>query len=940
MNRFTRSILAAVALLLVANAAMAQKVGDLGDKLGLDPAVRTGKLPNGLTYFIRRNAKPEKRLELRLAVNAGSVLERDDQQGLAHFVEHMAFNGTKNFHKHDLINFLESIGMRFGADLNAYTSFDETVYMLQLPAEDPKVIDKGMQILEDWAHNVLMEDKEIDDERGVIMEEWRLSRGAGARMRDKTFPVMFQGSSYGVRVPIGLPEVIQNFKHDVLREFYRDWYRPDLMAVIVVGDYDPDKIEAIIKKHFGSIPAAKNAPARPKVAIPDNKGTLFVAVTDPEARGSDVNVYFKHDPVSHVTVGDYRNSLIEQMAASMVNDRLNEIARSANPPFLNARAGVWEFNNAKRMMSLTVTVEDNGHLRGFEAALTELERARRHGFTQGELDRAIADLLTNYESYYNERDKTESGNYCRELVSYFLGRESAPGIAYEYAMVQKYIPKVTLDDVNRAFAPLITDENRVVTMSAPEKEGVTVPTEAQTMSVFAKVAGSQIAAYVDKTNDKPLLPKMPVAGKVVGEKTLADISVVEWTLSNGVHVVLKPTDFKNDEILMSAFSPGGLSLVSDADLVPASTAAGIVAQSGVGEFTLVDLGKALSGKDVRVSPVINELTEGFSGSSTPKDLETMMQLIYLYSTAPRRDETAFNVMKQQLTAAAKNRAADPQQVFVDSVRAALAGNSPRRRFLDQAYVDQLNLDRALAVYKDRFADMGDFTFVFVGNFVLSDMRRLCEQYLAALPSSRRQETWKDWNMSTLRGNVTREIQKGLDPKSTVVLDYNGTFEYNRENRFYINMICDILDIRLRESLREESGGVYSVSAYPNMGRIPTPTYDIFINFGCAPDRVSDMINKAMAVVEKFKKEGPNAEELGKAKEIHLRERETRLKENSFWLGALQSRYLNQEDPTTIPQEDRLVQAVTAKDLQTAAERFFTGENLLRIIQNPEPKSGM
>lgn len=940
MNRLTRSILASLALLLLATGAMAQKVGGPSDKLPLDPAIRTGKLSNGLTYFIRRNAKPEKRLELRLAVNAGSVLERDDQRGLAHFVEHMAFNGTKNFQKHELINFLESIGMRFGADLNAYTSFDETVYMLQLPAEDAKVIDKGIQILEDWAHNVLMEDKEIDAERGVIMEEWRLSRNAGSRMRDKTYPVMFHGSPYGVRIPIGLPEVIQNFRHDVLRDFYRDWYRPDLMAVIVVGDYDPVRIEEMIKRHFASIPAAKNAPVRKQFSIPDHKGTLFVAVTDPEARGSDINLFYKHDPVSHATVGDYRRALIEQIAASMLNQRLDELSRSAEPPFLGARVGVWDFNNAKRFFNLNVSVEDNGHLRGLEAALTEVERARRHGFTQGELDRAIADMMKSYESYYNERDKNESGNYCRELVSYFLGRESAPGVAYEYALVQTYVPKVTLNDVNGAFAGLLSDENRVVTMSAPEKEGVSIPTEAQTMSAFSKVAGSQITAYVDKTNDKPLLSTLPVAGRVVSEKTIADISVVEWTLSNGVRVVLKPTDFKNDEILMTAFSPGGLSLVGDADLVPASTAAGIVAQSGVGDFTLVELGKALAGKDVRVSPVINELTEGFNGSSTPKDLETMMQLVYLYSTAPRRDETAFSVMKQQLATAAKNRSADPQQVFIDTVRGALAGNSPRRRFLDQSYVDELNLDRSLAVYRDRFADMGDFTFVFVGNFVLSDMRRLCEQYLAGLPTSRRQESWKNWNMRTLRGDVTREVRKGLEAKSSVLLDYNGDFDYSRESRFHILMICDILDMRLRESLREESGGVYSVNAYPNMSRWPLPTYDVFVNFGCAPDRVGDMIGKAIAVVEKFKQEGPTQEELAKVKEMHLRERETRLKDNSFWLGSLQARYLNQEDPRTIPQEDTLINALTAKDLKVAAQHFFSGENLLRVIQNPEQKPGM
>lgn len=939
MNRITRSILALLALVLGASGAIGQNIGGLNDRLPLDPAIRTGKLANGLTYFIRRNARPEKRLEMRLVVHAGSVLERDDQQGLAHFVEHMAFNGTKHFKKNHLIDFLEGIGMRFGADLNAYTSFDETVYMLQLPTEDSVAIDKGIQILEDWAHNVLMEEKDIDDERGVIMEEWRLSRGAGARMREKTFPVIFSGSQYGVRIPIGHPDVIQNFKYGTLRDFYRDWYRPELMSVVVVGDYDPVRIEAMIKEHFEGIKSSGNRPERIQTPIPDNPGTLYAGVTDPEARASDINVFYKRNPVHHQTVGDYRRGLVEDLAITMLNERLDELARSSGPPFLHARVGTWDFNNAKRLFNLSIDVSDNGHLRGLEAGLTEIERARRHGFTQGELDRARANLLKTYETYNSERDKTESANYCRELVSLYLGRESAPGIAYEYALVQKYIPLVSLDDVDSVLSTLLTEHSRVVTATSPEKEGLRVPDEAEVMSVFSRVAGVQIAAYVDKATDKLLMSHMPVAGRVVGEKTLAAISVVEWTLSNGVHVVLKPTDFKNDEVLMSAFSPGGLSLVSSADLVPASTAAGIVAQSGVGDFTQVELGKVLAGKDVRVVPGISELTEGFQGSASPKDLETMMQLIYLYATAPRRDETAFAVTKQNLETAAKNRASDPQQVFVDTVRAILSGNSPRRRPLDASFISELDLDRSISAYKNRFADMSDFTFVFVGNFVLSDMRRLCEQYLAALPSTQRQETWEDWNMETLRGDVRREVRKGLEPKSTVVIDYNGRFDYERGNRFRIAMICDILEIRLRESLREESGGVYAVGAFPNMSRWPNSTYDVFINFGCAPERVNDLISQAIAVVDKFRQDGPTAVELSKVKEMHLRERETNLKTNQFWLGSLQSRYLNREDPLTIPQENKLVEAVTAGELQDAARRYFDGSNLVRIIQNPVPDQG-
>jgi len=935
MKRLTRSLLPLAALLAAASGVLGQTVGALHDLIPLDPAVRTGKLSNGLTYFIRQNAKPEKRLELRLVVNAGAVLERDDQQGLAHFLEHMAFNGTKNFKKHELIDFLEGIGMRFGADLNAYTSFDETVYMLQVPAEELAVIDKAMQILEDWAHNITMEGEEIDKERGVIMEEWRLSRGADSRIREELFPYMFYNSPYAHRLPIGKTDVLQNFKHDVLREFYRDWYRPDLMAVVAVGDYDPIAIEKLIKAHFDRIPRSSGTPVRTQIPVPDNPGTLVGRASDPEASGSEVNIYFKHDPPSHASVGDYRRGLIEAMVSSMLNERLEEIARSSNAPFMGAQVGIWDFNTAKRMFAATISVANDAHMRGFNAVLAELERARRHGFTQPELDRARADMMKSFEQYYNERDKNESGRFCREYVSMFLGRESAPGIAYEYELVKKYVPAVTIADANAVIKALITDQNRVVTVTAPKNESVALPTESEILAAFDAMRGLPVEAYVDKAGNKPLLARMPAAGKVMSERTIPEISVVEWTLSNGVRVVLKPTDFKNDEVLMTAFSPGGLSLVPDADLVPASTAAGLVAQGGVGEFSRIELGKMMAGKSVSVTPFINELQEGFQGSATPQDLETMMQLIYLYVTAPRRDTTAFSVFRQQMQTLVQNRAADPDQVFSDTVSSILRGRSPRYRPMDQSWLADLDLDKSMAAYRDRFADVGDFTFVFVGNFTLSQMRSLSEKYLAALPSHRREESWKDWGMRTPRGVVNSEVKKGLEPKSTVILAWTGDFDFARESRFRMGMVMDILDIRLRESLREESGGTYAVGSFPRLVRWPKPAYDLVITFGCAPTNVADLANKAIAVVEKFKAEGPTAEELAKVKEIHLRDRETNLKQNRFWLSSLQTRLTNQEDPRTIPQEDRLVSELKAKDLQDAARLYFNGSNTVRVVLNPE-----
>ncbi len=935
MNRLTRFLVTAPLLAVMAVTLTAQPRFTLTAPIPLDPAIRTGKLSNGLTYYVRRNSKPEKRLELRLVINAGSVLERDDQQGLAHFLEHMAFNGTKNFKKQELISFLEGIGMRFGADLNAYTTFDETVYMLQLPTEDSKIVDRGMLILEDWAHNLLLEGEEIDKERGVIMEEWRVNRNADSRMREALFPTIFYNSAYGLRLPIGKTDVLQSFKHQALHDFYRDWYRPDLMAVVAVGDYDPVELEKLIKTHFGRIPKPKNAPARGQTSVPDNPGTIVAFASDPEARGSDITVYYKHAPTPHTTVADYRRSLIEGIVGTMLNERLEELARSADPPFVSASTGIWDFNTAKRFAILSVNVQNNGHMRGMDAALLEIERARRHGFTQGELDRARANLLTSYEQSYNERDKNESGRFCREYVSLFLGRETAPGIEYEYNLARHYMPEVTLQDVNAVFSGLITEKNRIVTLSAPQKEGVTMPSEQEVLASFTRASAAKVDPYVDKANNRPLIAGLPPGGKVLGEKTLPEINAVEWTLSNGVRVILKPTEFKNDEVLMTAYSPGGNSLVPDADLIPAATAAGIVAQSGVGEFSAVELGKVLAGKTAGVTPYINELQEGLQGSSTPKDLETLFQLIYLNVTAPRRDETAFSVYRQQMETSIQNRSANPQEAFRDTLTALLSSYSTRRPPQDATWLAKLNLDRSLEIYRDRFADAGDFTFVFVGSFTLSQMRTLCERYLASLPSSGRKETWRDLGIGTLKGRVDREIRKGLDPKSTVFLDYSGSFDYARQNRFRIAMMLDILEIRLRESLREESGGTYSVGAFSRLTRWPKPSYDLLVSFGCAPDRVNDLIDKAVAVIDRFKQEGPTEEELAKVKEMHLRERETNLKQNRFWLTALQGRYVNNEDPRTIPDEDKLVAELTREHVQEAARRYFDPQNFIRLVLNPE-----
>jgi len=921
------------ALFLVCGAvALAQGTAD--KPLQLDPAVRTGTLKNGLRYFIRNNAKPEDRAELRLVVKAGSVLEDPDQQGLAHFVEHMAFNGTKNFKKHEIVDFLESSGMRFGADLNAYTSFDETVYMLQLPTDNPRTLDRGIQVLEDWAHNISFEDDEIDKERGVVIEEWRSRRGADARIREHTYPVLMYKSPYPERFPIGRKEILDTFRHETVRRFYKEWYRPDLMAVVVVGDIDPDAIEKMIKDRFNRIPPSSNPRPRFQAVIPDHPQTLIAIATDPEATGSSVTVRYKLPFRQTVTEGDYRNDLINTLFVTMLNQRLAELRQQGEPPFLNARAGAYNFGTAKRFFDLSAAVENGGVLRGLAAMLAETERVRRSGFTQTELDRTRQDMLRGISQLYSERDKIESQSYASEYADYFLEGVPSPGIETEYAISRTLLPAISLDEVNAMAARLMPEQNRAIAVVSPQKDGVKVPNEIEILATFNNIARATLPAYVDKATDGPLLAQPPVAGRITGEKTNPTIGTIEWTLSNGARVVLKPTDFKNDEVLFASSSFGGSSLASDEDYLSASIATAAVGEGGVGNFGKIELEKALTGKAVGVSPYIGELQEGINGSTSPEDLETMFQLIHLYFTSPRRDSTAFAGLLARTRASLQNRDSRPEQQFYDSLQAILSQHHPRRRPLTIDALDKVNLDRALSFYRDRFADAGDFTFFFVGNLKPETIRPYVETYLASLPSNGRKETWRDLGVRPPTGVVTTEVRKGVEPKSQVALVFSGPFSWSRENRHVLGAVMDLLEYRLREVIREDKGGTYGVNIYASPSRYPVERYSAVINFGCAPDRVEELTKAALDLIEEFKKDGPRAADMEKLKETERRDRESSLRQNGFWIGSLQNSYLYGEDPNDILTGDRLIEKLTPEEARQAAIRYFDMNNYVKAVLYP------
>jgi zinc protease len=936
MNRL---LLAFLVLIAALPAAAQQPAVDLQAPLPVDAAVRLGTLPNGLRYYIRENPEPQERAELRLVVKAGSVLEDDDQQGLAHFVEHMAFNGTEHFEKQALVDYLEGIGMRFGPDLNAYTSFDETVYMLTVPTDSAELVATAFQILEDWAHGLLFDHEEIDKERGVIVEEWRLGRGASARIRDQQLPVLFQGSRYAERLPIGRREIVESFDYETLKRFYRDWYRPDLMAVIAVGDFETATIEELIHRHFGGMPMPDIAPQRPTYPVPDHEETLFAIATDPEATFNSVAVYWKQPPREAGTLAAYRQSIVEALYNRMLSFRLFELTQEADPPFIGAGSSQGRFIGPKEVYVLAAGVEENGHERALEVLLTEAQRVARHGFTETELEREKRELLRFIQQAYDEREKTESSRYASEYARAFLYDEPIPGIAYEYESHQQLLPGVGLEEVNRLAREWITERNRVILADGPEKEGVEVPTEDELLAVFATVESAGIEAYVDAATDAPLVPVVPEPAEIIEMEEIEELGVQRWTLANGVRVLLKPTDFKDDEILFSSWSPGGTSLASDEDYVAAITASTVLGFAGVGEFSLIDLQKKLAGEAVRVSPSIGSLFEAIGGNASPSDVETMFQLLYLYFTAPRRDSAAYESIKSRMQAFLANRAADPGSAFSDTLNVTLTQYHHRTRPPTIELYNEMDLDASYEFYRDRFADAGDFLFVFVGNFDPDSLKPLIQTYLGGLPSTGRAETWQDEGIRYPAGVIQKTVYKGIEPKSQTRIVFTGPFEWTRTNRYAIRALGDLLRIRLREVLREDMGGTYGVSAGGSGSRDPVPDYRFSIGFGTAPERLEEMVGAVFLQIDSLQTVGPSQEDIDKVKEMQRRAHETDLRENGFWLGQLVAAERYGLDPRNILDYEEFIDGLTAEMVKEAARRYLRTDNYVQVSLYPEEGGG-
>jgi zinc protease len=926
MRKITLSILTFLPLALFAQQ---QKT------LPFDPAVRTGKLANGFTYYIRHNEEPKKKVIMYLVNKVGSVLEDEDQRGLAHFMEHMEFNGTKHFPHNELVDYLQKNGVRFGADINAYTSFDETVYQLPLPTDDPKVVSSGMEIMRDWAQEALLDPTEIDKERGVVLEEKRLGKGAQERMQRQLWPVIFKNSRYAVRLPIGLDTVLHNFKRPAIARFYHDWYRPDLQALIVVGDIDVNEMEKKIKAQFSSLKNPLNEKKRVTYNVPLDGKNYFLAVTDKEMTATVAEVIIKQPKLNLHTAAEYRESIIRQLYNSMLGERFAELSRQANPPFVQGGANISGFIGNLDNFDASVVAKPGELEKGFKAVWTEVERARRFGFTQTELDRAKNDYQNQFASLLKEKNKTNSESYVREYQDHFLHGTASPGISYEYNLVTADLKTIGLADLNTLAETAVKATDRDILVLAPEKDKAGLPNEGTVNSWLKAIENEDLTPYVDKTNTQPLLNSWPVAGKIVAETRDTSLNLITYTLSNGVRVVLKPTTYKDDQVLFSGFSPGGTSLYTDKEYQSAANA-GLIPAFGVGNYDPGQLDKFLSGKQVRVGPFIGDRTQGIKGSAEPKDLETAMQLVYAYYTAPRKDTAIFNSILLRSKAGLANRGSDPKSVFQDSVSATLYNNNIRKTGPSIGKINQINLDRAYAIYKERFADAANTTFTFVGNIDTTTIKPLLEKYLAALPASHSGEEARDLGIHIATGKITKNVYKGTEPKATVDLFWSGTYAFSPENNVTLDALKECLEIRLLERLREDESGVYSPGAFVQMSKLPQNRYTFIVQFGCAPQNVDKLIASTLDEVNKLKTTGPLQVNVDKWRAENLRERETEMQTNEFWLGFLTGQQNDNEPYSTVNTFNQRLGNVTVQSVKAAANQYLSGDNFIRMVLLPEP----
>ncbi len=910
------------------------------EPLPIDPQLRYGKLENGLTYYIRYNKQPEQRADFYIAQNVGSILEEENQRGLAHFLEHMAFNGSKNFPGKGMDRFTESIGMRMGENLNAYTSFDETVYMLRnVPVTSEEIIDTCLLILHDWSGFLSLTDSMIEKERPIIREEWRTDQDAQTRIWQQQLPVTFPGNRYGERLPIGTIDVINNFKPEELRAYYHKWYRPDLQAVIIVGDIDVDKVEAKVKEMYSDIPMPVNAAPREEFPVADNKEPLVSIAKDKEASNLILYLFYKHDKMPReltATVAGLINDYVQSVSATMINDRLDELTQQAEPPFIYAEAGDGNYMVARTKGAWTVAaIVKEGEVESTIATLVEeTERVRRYGFTASEYERARMNVLKGYETAYNERNNQKNGAYVSEYVNHFTKGGYIPGIEMEYMLINQIAPSIPVEEINRYVQSLIQEDNIVISLTGPDKEGLSFPTEEELLAFFREAQKTQVEPYQETVSDEPLISELPVPGKIVevNEDPLFGTTVMK--LSNGVKVILKHTEFKKDEIRMTATSPGGSTLFGENDLYNLKVFNDVIGLGGWGNFSAIELGKKLAGKQVSCSTSLGLDNESVNGSSTPVDLETLFQLIYLSFTAPRADLEAYTSFETRMKAQLQNLKLNPMVAFNDTITKALYMDNLRAERIQPEDFGKINYSRILEMYRERFADASDFVFTFVGNVDVEQMRPYLEQYLATLPSIARKEEANVGQVPAIRkGNYTNHFQiKQETPKASVLHVFSGEMDYALENIITATMLKQILDLVYTEKIREEEGGTYGVSTSLRISSFPKGETILQIYFDTDPEKKEGMNQIVRNELGKIAEAGPRSEDYQKTVDNMLKRHAENKQENAYWLNILDNYYYRGLDAYT--DYISILQSITPDKIQGFAKKLLDQGNSIEVVMEP------
>ena len=941
MKSFLRIMFGAIALIILSGQWLTVNAQEMQlPPIPVDPAVRIGHLDNGLTYYIRHNEKPENRVEFYIAQKVGSIQEEPRQRGLAHFLEHMAFNGTKNFPGNEkgkgIVDWCESHAIKFGTNLNAYTSVDETVYNISnVPTDNTAVLDSCLLILHDWSNYVLLEDEEIDKERGVIREEWRSRNSGLLRVYTDAQETMYPGSKYADCMPIGNIDVLNNFPYQDLRDYYNLWYHPDLQGIIIVGDINVDEMEGKVKALFSEIPKATGKPERIYYPVSDNDAPIIYIGNDKEVSTPNVQIFFKHDATTNEekeSMAYLLQTYMLSMASSMLDERFEEMTQQANPPFNGAGSdyGDYFLSKTKEAFNVTVITKADGIETGLQAALTEIERMKRFGFTASEYERARANYLQRLESAYKERNNTQNANFVNEYVQHFLNNEPIPGIEQEYSIMQQIAPNIPVEAINALVQQqLIPDNNRVVFIAVPESAVDKCPTKEQVLNMLNGMSQLQVEAYVDNVSNEPLVSDIPATGKIVKEET-GMYGSTKLTLNNGVQVYIKKTDFKEDEIRMRAVSPGGTTQFDDKDKLEMEVLDDLGSIGGLGNFSQTELTKQLAGKKVTLSASVTSQRETLGGNSSPKDFETMLQLVYLRFQQPRMDADAFESYKTRMKAQLENAKANPLSTINDTISIAMFGHHPRIVMMQPEMVDQINYQRGLDMFADRFADASDFTFFFVGNIDVDAMKPLIAQYLGALPDKQRKEAAIDRKLDILPGTRVKEYAKEMQtPMATTIMVYSGKESYNLRNNVLMDFLTQALDMVFTDEVREKEGGTYGVNSYGSLNKYPHEEAMMQIVYQTDPTKKEKLNTLIDELVKKMAAEGPTAEQMQKVRDYMVKQYNDNQKENSYWISSLDEYYYTGIDFNA--DYLSIVNSVTAADVKAFATDLIQQGNKVTVV---------